>query len=373
MAKEYLNIMISKVFQLSVGLFCLITFAAKAEVDLFLFSEVRTELLEGNAGINSAVPSLDLFLSADSDSFSILAEYFLSENVQHTERFQIGYQTSESSQLWLGRFHNPIGFWHTEYHHGNFLQTGISRPGMVKFGGDGGIVSGHLSGGLFDIEIASDESLWQYSVAVGLAAKYQTSGHSHQGEASASLSDFDIFSPNSDEHELGYTAKLTYTPSIFEETKIGVSYSKFEVALESMDLDLDHESEEVHENINIDLLGLFINYQQHDYRVISELFYMQTKVPEHHEIIEDSFLNLYVQLEYTASSRLTPYVRLEDSFGHKDNAYLALFEKNTVSAQVVGIRWELANEHAIKLEYSNSEVEAQSEDRLLLNWTAVFP
>ena len=35
----------------------------------------------------------------------------------------------------FGRYHTPINWWNTAFHHGQWLQTTISRPEMTQFGG----------------------------------------------------------------------------------------------------------------------------------------------------------------------------------------------------------------------------------------------
>ena len=35
----------------------------------------------------------------------------------------------------FGRYHTPINYWNTEFHHGSWLQTTVSRPEMTQFGG----------------------------------------------------------------------------------------------------------------------------------------------------------------------------------------------------------------------------------------------
>jgi len=34
----------------------------------------------------------------------------------------------------FGRYHTPINWWNTSFHHGQWLQTTVSRPEMVQFG-----------------------------------------------------------------------------------------------------------------------------------------------------------------------------------------------------------------------------------------------
>ena len=78
-------------------------------------------------------PTLDAFYSASHERFRILAEYMASPHHKMMERLQIGWLPTASTTLWLGRFHNPLGYWNTEFHHGNYLTTTISRPSIVSF------------------------------------------------------------------------------------------------------------------------------------------------------------------------------------------------------------------------------------------------
>ena len=51
------------------------------------------------------------------------------------ERSIIRYDYNDYFKLSFGKYHTPIGYWNTAFHHGAWLQTTISRPEMVKFGG----------------------------------------------------------------------------------------------------------------------------------------------------------------------------------------------------------------------------------------------
>jgi len=51
------------------------------------------------------------------------------------ERSIIRYDYNDFFKLSFGRYHTPIGYWNTAFHHGAWLQTTISRPDFVKFGG----------------------------------------------------------------------------------------------------------------------------------------------------------------------------------------------------------------------------------------------
>src|SRR5947207_221590 len=51
------------------------------------------------------------------------------------ERVIIRFDHSDRLKVSFGRYHTPINWWNTAFHHGQWLQTTISRPEMVQFGG----------------------------------------------------------------------------------------------------------------------------------------------------------------------------------------------------------------------------------------------
>lgn len=51
------------------------------------------------------------------------------------ERSFVRYDYNDVFKLSVGRFHTPIGYWNTAYHHGLWLQTTIRRPEQITFGG----------------------------------------------------------------------------------------------------------------------------------------------------------------------------------------------------------------------------------------------
>jgi hypothetical protein len=51
------------------------------------------------------------------------------------ERLIVRYDVNDYLKVSFGRYHTPINYWNTAYHHGTWLQTSISRPEMTQFGG----------------------------------------------------------------------------------------------------------------------------------------------------------------------------------------------------------------------------------------------
>src|SRR5258707_10325413 len=65
----------------------------------------------------------------------------------------------------FGRYHTPVGYWNTAFHHGAWLQTTITRPDIVRFGGT--FIPIHFVGFLAEGNIPSGGAGLSYNVGVG--------------------------------------------------------------------------------------------------------------------------------------------------------------------------------------------------------------
>lgn len=50
------------------------------------------------------------------------------------ERLILRYDFSDALKVSGGRYHTPINYWNTAFHHGLWLQTTVNRPQMIRFG-----------------------------------------------------------------------------------------------------------------------------------------------------------------------------------------------------------------------------------------------
>ena len=81
------------------------------------------------------------------------------------ERSFIRYDYNDFFKISFGRFHTPIGYWNTAYHHGAWLQTTIDRPFLVKVGGT--FTPLHFVGALAEGNIPSGGLGLGYNVGIG--------------------------------------------------------------------------------------------------------------------------------------------------------------------------------------------------------------
>jgi len=81
------------------------------------------------------------------------------------ERAIIRFDQSDELKVSFGRYHTPVNWWNTAFHHGQWLQTTISRPEMVQFGGR--FIPVHFVGALAEGVLPSGGWNINYQAGVG--------------------------------------------------------------------------------------------------------------------------------------------------------------------------------------------------------------
>jgi hypothetical protein len=80
------------------------------------------------------------------------------------ERIIIRFDQSDLLKVSFGRYHTPVNWWNTAFHHGQWLQTTISRPEMVQFGGR--FIPVHFVGALVEGSVPAGG--WHVNYQAGL-------------------------------------------------------------------------------------------------------------------------------------------------------------------------------------------------------------
>lgn len=87
------------------------------------------------------------------------------QRVVEIERAVIRYQQSDYFKLSFGRYHTPISYWNTAFHHGTWLQTTANRPEMIVFGGS--FLPPHFVGILVEGAAPTNGLNFNYQFGVG--------------------------------------------------------------------------------------------------------------------------------------------------------------------------------------------------------------
>lgn len=82
------------------------------------------------------------------------------------ERSILRYDYNDHLKVSFGRYHTPINYWNTAFHHGTWLHTSISRPEMIQFGGR--LIPVHFVGALVEGTVPGTGSLnLNYNLGLG--------------------------------------------------------------------------------------------------------------------------------------------------------------------------------------------------------------
>jgi hypothetical protein len=308
--------------------------------------------------------SLDLLYSVSGNRFRFLGEFLWSSEEAEFERLQAGYRVGDDTFVWGGRFHAPAKIWTSEYHHGQYLQTSITRPALEEWEDDGGSNPSHITGLLLESEHQrDDESAIGVAASVGLAPVFEDE----------LLESYEILEETSD-HGLSLNLRLAYRPQFLSSTQFGILAGWNEINVQpEPDTAPDRP-----ESIDQAILGIFADWYRDNLRLLASFVYFDNTLELPSRDQDDTYLLGYVQLEYEANAAVTVFGRVEGGIDQDDSAYLQLFESAITERYMLGVRWDVAEYHALTAEiadttYGASVSGSRSFGEFRLQWSAVFP
>ncbi len=132
------------------------------------FSATNQHGVPSNSGFNLGEFVLHL-ASPLSRKISVFGEIAFDPQAENftvdVERAFIRYDHDDSFKISFGRYHTPINYWNTAFHHGTWLQTTISRPEMIAFHGP--LLPAHFVGLEAEGSIPSGGAGLGYAVGLG--------------------------------------------------------------------------------------------------------------------------------------------------------------------------------------------------------------
>lgn len=335
----------------------------KAQHEFLLFPSVEvfdnTALDDEQFDSAGYITIADFMYSYSGNRLRFLAEYVLSTEESEIERLTAGWLFGEQTMLWIGRFHQPSKYWTTEYHHGQYLQTSLSRPGIEEWEDEGGPIPTHITGVLLETgQIRKDSSGFHLAVSAGFAPVLTAD----------SLEPFEPWDPSSD-HGLAFNFRLTFLPDYFGNNQLGIlgGWSDIEIDSETSMSQLGTESIEQLQ------LGAYLDWRWEQLRVISNVNYLQHKHIRAAGNTSDAFWSGYAQAEYAVGSYWTIYGRHENSSGADDTEFIRLIPKFVSQRNIFGVRWDFATNHAVTLEIADTKTITSDFGQYRLQWSAVFP
>ncbi len=328
-----------------------------ADRELLLFPELRFEQQQDESLEDADLtPSLDLFGTARRGRLRLLGEAVLTDDEFEIERLKLGYALSSETTVWAGRVHNPLGYWINEYHHGNYLETSISRPEVARFDDMGGLFPNHIIGLLIDTTHTSGNRAFDYSLLAGTSPELRTGNN-------PKLHSVDLLNTGSGQHKLNITGRFAYRPDSASGDQVGLFASYAKIPIENSLYDI----------LKLTIAGVFSSWEFEDLAVTGALYLVKNELSNGGEKNDGGFTSGYVQADYVALDVWTPYVRLEQSFGDDNDTYVGLMTNFIPQRRLLGIRWDFTPRQALKLEYARNHARSKTFGETLLNWSAVFP
>jgi hypothetical protein len=239
------------------------------------------------------------------------------------ERLILRYDLDDYFKISFGRYHTPINYWNTAFHHGQWLQTSISRPEMTQFGGS--FIPVHFVGTLVEGALPAGGLNLNYDFGIG----------NGRGQIISRAGDFSDINNNR-----AWLANLFVKPDQLYGLQVGGSVYRDELSpanglagrewIQSGHIVWLKETPEV--------IAEFANVTNSYFNGVtahSQAFYVQTayRLPWFGKLWK-------------------PYYRFEQIHVPKADALLAPLVP-TFSGSTVGVRYDFASFAAFKLEYRN--------------------
>lgn len=270
-------------------------------------------------------------------------------------RLQWGWRLAPQTTAWIGRFHNPQGYWNTQYHHGAYLQAPIRRPGIEEFDGhEGGVLPSHFMGAQLDgVRPAGEEGSLRYELGLGASGQLDEEG----------LESPLIVGPQRSAKSTA-SLRLTYNPQEGSLDSFGFFIGRNQIPAKEFDF------REVRQTV----AGASVNKVVDNLRFTGAVFFLRNELEGGAMSgTAGGFASAYLQAEYQMTPLWTPYARAEGSNGADDDAYLMLFHHFVKGRGLAGLRRDFGQKQALKLEYARSRIEAGRYNELGIQWSMVFP
>lgn len=272
----------------------------------------------------------DFFYSGDHGRLRLLSEFQIDRESADMERLQAGWRFTPEVSVWFGRFHNPIGYWNMEHHHGHYMETSAERPRILEFEDEGGPLPIHLMGFLLQGLHPMGTGSVQYELGLATGPRVIDEG----------LAPVDVIrTPRL--NKLAVVGRLAYRPDSTLDDQLGAFVAQTRIPVYGL------ETKEMKQ----DLAGTYFSRDFDRLRVFGELFRIRHQLVAGSGTPWPSYWAGYLQAEYkVVPSVWTAFARYEGLSSRLNVNYTAVFPRLPRERQIVGMRWDFRDNQALKLE-----------------------
>jgi len=281
------------------------------------------------------------------------------------ERLNISRQLTENFSVAWGRFHTPIGYWNTAYHHGALIQPTILRPTFLDFeDGSGAIFPTHIIGIMADGKMTAAGGEWEYMLGMGNGSSINTDGFGSPGYGG---SEIDVHNVQDSQDKKMYVGELVYKLS-----KVPAQFGLFALHDPFSESGTASTVAPVNNSlVTMQMWGVYARYAAHRFDFTAESYNIKNK-----DLAGNAGSNKsaawYVQLGYHVTDKFTPYYRFEDVDYLVNDPYYQYLGTPEGSRHVLDLRYDLDDTNALKFEVTRFEpVQAgmDSYNTVALQWS----
>lgn len=237
------------------------------------------------------------------------------------ERSIIRFDQSDALKVSFGRYHTPINWWNTAFHHGQWLQTTVTRPEMIQFGGR--FLPVHFVGALVEGKVPAGGWHLNYNAGLGNGRSSVISRGGDAGDSNGSRA---------------WLVNVFSKPDRPFGLQFGGSAYIDRVTLASR------------RTFDEQIVAAHVVWQKEDPELIAEVAAVR-----HQETGQSTSVwnrAFYIQAAYRLpwrDRRFKPYYRFERvNIAPADVVFAGVSELN---ASIVGSRWDVSQNAAFKAEY----------------------
>ena len=239
------------------------------------------------------------------------------------ERIIAKYEFSDRYMLSAGRYHTPIGYWNTAYHHGTWLQTSVGRPSTSR------VIPIHFVGMELEGSFPGDRLGLAYRVGVGNGRHSNITRAGDAGDVNGSRA---------------FSLSLYSKPISINKLNAGISFYSDRVTPPA-GLEVDEE-----------MFSAYVAWEDETPEVIAEYVHSRHDPTSGAGSSGDTDA-FYLQVAYRLPARLQQfkaYVRVEE-VDVSDNDPLLGGLGLDYEAVIAGVRFDFTPFAALKFEYHSEE------------------
>jgi hypothetical protein len=255
------------------------------------------------------------------------------------ERAQIGYTFSDSLTAWAGRFHTPYGYWNTAFHHGQQIQTSVTRPRFLDFEDKGGILPAHSVGAWFTGAQSLAGNKLGYDVYVSnspsIAIDTTVLGNT--------VGTLDMKMAGAEKHDPAVGFILSFRPGAVPDLTVGLHGHRGKVS----------DTNLMPNQTRLNMAGGYAVFNDDSLELMTEYYRFRNQDLSGATGSHTSSA-WYAQAGYAVAG-YTPYARYEKAeLDQADNYFAAQASGRSYRRSVAGVRYDINPKAAIKLELNRT-------------------